>query len=188
MHKKLKFVAHEMANILQNVSQNRANRKIRSSDIKCAIAAAYLSIYPGKTMYTISGRSPLEHTSSGHLYCVKGLENGNASVVWCVRWHSANDSPTPATITLGGRDSRSIVNTGSDVSASSIYPDLHIQKGQIKIIVEIAFHHYTSRGISAPKSFGFFVLNPPSKWDNIYFNTVAIFTPKPELFDEIAPI
>jgi hypothetical protein len=119
---------------------------------------------------------------------VKGLENGNASVVWCIRWHSAEDSPTPATITLIGRDSRSIVNTGSNVSPSSIYPDLHIQKGQIKIIVEIAFHHYSKFGIPAQKSFGFLVLNPPSKWDNIYFNTVAIFTPKPELFDETVPI
>jgi hypothetical protein len=54
-----------MANILQNISQNRENKKITKDDVKYAVAAAYLSIYPGKTMYTISNnRNPFGHTSS----------------------------------------------------------------------------------------------------------------------------
>jgi hypothetical protein len=117
---------------------------------------------------------------------VKGLENEKASVIWCTRWHSANDSPSPGKISLAGRDSRSLVNTGSNVDPSKIYPDLRIQKGEVKILIEIAFHNY-EYNIPAKKAFGFFVLNPPKSGDNIYFNTVVIFTPKPGLFGDTAP-
>ncbi|MDR1235407.1 MAG: hypothetical protein LBJ96_00210 [Holosporaceae bacterium] len=193
---KLKFVGYEMAGILQNISQNRENRKITKDDIKHAVAAAYLSIYPGKTMYTTSpNRAPMGHTSNGHLYCVKGLENGKASVVWCVRWHSAVDSPTPARISIAGeRDTlgRSIVNMGSNAVPSKIYPDLRIQKGETKILVEISFHYSNfsdgrdKGNVPVKTAFGFFVLNLP-KSDSIYFNTVVIFTPKPGLFSDAAP-
>ncbi|MDR1235406.1 MAG: hypothetical protein LBJ96_00205 [Holosporaceae bacterium] len=199
MREKVKFVGYEMANILQNISQNRVDKKITKDDIKHAVAAAYLSVYQGKTMYTTSRLcTPLGHASSGNLYCVKGLENGNASVIWCHRWHSANNSPSPAEITIENRDSRSIVNMGSN-SPSKIYPDLRIQKGEMKILVEVCFHYSKSSGygftdsrmcadVSSKTAFGFFVLNPPRKGDSIYFNTVVIFTPKPGLFDDTAPV
>jgi hypothetical protein len=197
MREKMKFVGHEMAGIFQNISQNRENKRITSDDIKRAVAAAYLSVYPGKTMYTTSYcTTPLGYASQGYLYCVKGLENEKASAVWCVRWHSANESSSPGAITLIWRDSRSIVNMSSNVDPSEIYPDLRIRKGEIKILIEVAFHYYfapdstygftDSRKCSkvAPKTaFGFFVLNPPGK----YFNTVVIFTPKPGLFGDAAP-
>jgi hypothetical protein len=192
---KLKFVGYEMAGVLQNISQNRVNKRISKNDIKHAVAAAYLSIYPGKTMYTTSkDRAPMGHTSNGHLYCVKGLENGMASVAWCVRWHSAVNSPTPAEILISGRDTlgRSIVNMGNGVDPSKIYPDLRIQKGETKILVEISFHYSNfsdgrnSVNVPVKTAFGFFVLNIP-KSNNIYFNTVVIFTPKPGLFGDTAP-
>ncbi|MDR1334360.1 MAG: hypothetical protein LBJ71_04020, partial [Holosporaceae bacterium] len=182
----MKFAGHEMANILQNVSQNRASKRITKTDIRHAVAAVYLSVYSAKTMYTTSeSHSPMGYTSNGHLYCVKGVENGNASVIWCIRWHSAVDSPSPAKISMQDRDpyERTIVNMGSGVKPSSIYPDLHIQEGETKILVEISFHYgsyftdgRTCADVPAKTAFGFFVLEPLWRRRNVYFNTVVIFT------------
>jgi hypothetical protein len=199
MREKMKFVGYEMAGILQNISQNRANKRISKDDIRHAVAGAYLSLYLGKTMYAVSGGfAPLGHTSSGNLYCVKGEKDGNASVIWCVRWHSAYNTPSPATISVVGRDSRSIVKLGSDVKSSSIYPDLRIEEGEMKILLEVTLHYSQAPGYGfadgrdgadvPPKTaFGFFVLNPPKNGQSVYFNTVVIFTPKPGLFSETAP-
>jgi hypothetical protein len=90
------------------------------------------------------------------------------------------------------------VNTGTDVSPSSIYPGFSIQSGQIKILVEVTLHYssasfyYFTDGrphasVPAKTAFGFWVLFPPKKGDAIYFNTVVIFTPRPGLFDETPP-
>jgi Flp pilus assembly protein TadG len=204
LNSRMKFCAHCMANILQNVSQDREDKKITLSYLRNTVAAAYLSIFPGKTIYTTSkSHAPFGYVLSGQIYCVKGLDNGNVSVMWCYRWHAADNSPSPSTITIQTyRDPRSLVNTGTNVSPPSIYPGLSIQSGQIKILVEVAFHYYPSSvgtkyyftdgrscaSVPAKTALGFWVLSPTSKGSAVFFNTVVIFTPKPGLFDETEPI
>ena len=56
-HDQTEFVAQQMVNILQNISQNRENKKITINDIKRAASLAFLSVYPGNTMYHTDTRS-----------------------------------------------------------------------------------------------------------------------------------
>jgi hypothetical protein len=194
----MKFIGYEMASILQNVSQNRVDKEITKTDIRCAVAAAYLSIYPGKTMYTTSHiHTILGHSSEGYLHCVKGLENGNAGVVWDTRQYSVENSPSPATIVVtSSYYSRSIVKRVSVGKPSSIYPDLRIQRGETKILIETALHYAVGYSftdgracsdVPAKTAFGFFVLKPPQSGSSDFFNTVIIFTPRSGLFDDTAP-
>ena len=62
------FVAQQFANIIQNISQKRGSSdptklKISIPDIKYAASLAFLSMYPGKTMY-ITGTSGARHELS----------------------------------------------------------------------------------------------------------------------------
>jgi hypothetical protein len=195
MNSKMEFVAHEMVGILQNVSQNRANKKITLTDIKHAMFAAYLSIYPGVTMHgTASYHLPLGHFPHGWIYYVTGLAKGNASVVWYVAFYSDGGTifcDIPST----NQHSGSIIKCEQDVNPSEIYKDLTIKEGEVKVLIECSLYHHSGlirtdgRGCSPREAFGFWMLTPKlqSQNDCGYFNTVVIFTPKPGLFDATGP-
>ena len=67
------FVAYQMAQMLQTVSQNRSDKKITLSDLKRVTAAAYLSIYPGTTMFWQGKGHVFGHFPHPIIYYVKGL-------------------------------------------------------------------------------------------------------------------
>jgi Flp pilus assembly protein TadG len=204
IQERMEFVAHEMVNMLQNCSQNRGDKKITKNDIKHAVAGAYLTVFPGKTMYTTSDRTaPLGYVSHGHVYAVRGNGNGTASVLWCIRFHNAYDCPSPSQIVLD-LPWNSLVKRLTNSIPSNIYPDLKIQGTELKIIVECTFHYirvptcgykFTDgrlcADVSSKTAFGFLILTPPGISDSIrggsYFHSVVIFTPKSGLFDGIAP-
>jgi len=80
MQKKMEFCAHCFVSMLQNISHGE---KITRQHIKNALSAAYVVVFPGKTEYgTGSRRMPLGYFPHAWIYCVKGLPNGKASVVW----------------------------------------------------------------------------------------------------------
>ena len=183
----MKFVAMEMASILQNISQNRTNKTITITDIKYTVAAAYLSFFPGKTFYnTAPLESPLGYSSSGNIYCIKGFADGKACVLWARRWHSAEVTYEPSSVSITGRDSRSLVKLGTNVAPSDIYKDLKINEGEIKIIIEAATHCYINR-FDAKKTFGFYIYPFKGIFEWIALPSVVIFTPKPGLFSENPP-
>ncbi|MDR1334501.1 MAG: hypothetical protein LBJ71_04765 [Holosporaceae bacterium] len=195
---KLNFCAHEMVNILQNASQNRdaAHKKITVSDIQNALAGAYMSIFPGKTMYTTSAHTlPRGQGPFAVLHCVRGLGGGKASVLWqrAVYTVDYSDSPSIIVVVNGHWSGRILVAASASADMSAIYPDLKIQNGEIKIIVECTImggYNFTDGrlgdDVSPREAFGLLILTPKNR-RGCYFNTVAIFTPNPGLFDKTAP-
>jgi hypothetical protein len=199
----MNFCAHEMANILQNASQNRDidHRKITVDDIKNAMAAAYMSIFPGKTMYPISAHVlPRGIGPFAALYCVKGLGGGRACVLWRRAIYTVDSCCNPSKITVVDccLTARTLVTASTNANASDICPGLKIENGEIKIIVEctIFYNHkdqiykFTDgrwcKDVPPSKAFGFSILTPADK-NSCYFNSIVIFTPKPGLFSETAP-
>ncbi len=208
------FVAQQMVNILQNISQGRKtedgkdDRKIKRNDIRRAAALAYLSIYPGKTMY-YNGNGKRAHDLSHyplfHIYYVKGLADGKASVIWGQSMHLYGSTPLSGGFygVITSTDSDSKVIFGTNISSSIIFPSLKINEGEEKIIVECALYNgyqsmnsneyisTTGVSITSRKAFKCFFATPKPNYPNAdygyYFNSVAIFTPAPGLFDETPP-
>ncbi len=203
---KTEFIAYEMANLFQNVSQNRINKAITFNDCRYVTAAAYLTFYRGTAMY-------FPHKESGGhfphpiIYYVKGLDNGNASCIWRTQMHPSTNT-TPSTM-LGGPDYVdyliSAVRYKTNVPPAQIYPGLKIKPGEIKIIIDsFIFYHtthsaYGAKGLSPREVFGFKIITPKFRnrttggisggcnQNSGFFNSVVIFTPKAGLFSETPP-
>ena len=200
----MQFVAHQMASMLQNISQNRTDKTITQNDIRYAMSAAYLTIFPGTTRFAKKDAvADYGYTPMLWIYCIKGNSDSTASVVWAQRYHMTYES-TPESVRQDGSISRTTVNNSKNVPPSQIYPTLKIEQNEVKIIVECAIHYSRSPDYSftdgrlcsevTPKqAFGFFVypIAPPithkANNDAIYFHSVVIFSPRPGLFSETAP-
>ncbi|MDR2157893.1 MAG: hypothetical protein LBO02_01075, partial [Holosporaceae bacterium] len=200
INSRMSFCAYCMASMLQEVSQNRENKKITVADLKNVATSAFLTIYPGKTTYPTS----LQKFIYGHfldcfVHCVKGV-NGNASVLWNKRMCSYNYTGAgPSDIYCGsftGSHWSSMVKCQQNVAPSSICKDLTIKNGETKIIVECLSYVDLNYGFtdgrpgstSARERFGFWIMNIKPRGGTCgYFNQVVIFTPKPGLFDETQP-
>jgi len=205
------FVAQQFANIIQNISQKRegVNRKITLLDIRYAASLAFLSIYPGTTMFADGKRGnqshELSHRPEFRIYYIKGLSEGKASVRW--GWNGYCTTSTSPKTWQGGRLTsdviRSSVRWRANTDASNIYPTLKINDEKDKIILECFVYnnditmslnaHSASddQNSRAKKAFNFQLLNPKAVYADAnvghYFNSVVIFTPKPGLFDETPP-
>jgi hypothetical protein len=185
---KMEFCGHSMVNILQNVSQNRPDKKVTRRDFAHSIYAAFLAYYGGETKrYTGSAAIFFPHPM---LYYVKGLANGKARIIWMMKpgWYKVpNQYNNPDTATSGNWNAISSVNTqaGIDLPATDIYPPLQIKEGEKKLILEVCFCKGSTQ--EARKYFGFLLTSPKSFGDYVYFNTIVVFTPKAGLFDETVP-
>lgn len=201
---KTEFIAYEMANLFQNVSQNRTNVGITWNDCRHVTAAAYLTFYRGTTMY-----SPHKE-SGGHfphplIYYVKGLDNGNASCIWRAQMHPAGDT-TPNNMSGGVSYNDyliSVVRYKTNVPPAQIYPGLTIKPGEVKIIIDAIIYYHSgywgAKGLSPRDVFGFKVITPKFRNEKTgsisggcnqntgFFNSVVIFTPKTGLFSETPP-
>ena len=74
------FVAQQMVNIIQNIAKKRAEKGelVTIKDVGFAAKAAYLSIYPGKTMYRKDSTRPFFHVPRIYVYYVESDGNGKA--------------------------------------------------------------------------------------------------------------
>jgi hypothetical protein len=179
------FCACEVANILQNMSQNRINKKISIADIKFAMIAAYNTVYPAASMFlTAQNKRIYGHFPIGFVVYVKGKADGNADVLWRMQYNfESNSSPQgnantglrPASMTAS--DAASSIKYLTNSPAHLICKDLKINEGEIKILVECSI----VAGWSV-----FWILRPPM-FASSCFTRVVIFTPKPGLFDENPP-
>ena len=187
------FVAHEIVQMIQNISQSRSNKKITKEDLEYIANFANYSIYPGKTAYAIDARQHVYgHFPHTQVYYVRGNADGTASCVW--RAEMSTSDPGIKTVVGNGKHDQSIVNYAADVTPSLIYPKLTISEGEVKIIVEkfIFFNAGKDRFMDGKKhsvreAFGLYLLTPPVHGNLGYFNSVVIFTPKRGLFDESGP-
>jgi hypothetical protein len=202
MQAKMDFITHEIAGMIQNVSQGRANKKITPGDLRCCISAAFLSFYPGTTQFAKSAavfKQPgFVH---GKIFCVVGNAGGKASVPWAMQYQygggSTVGSTSPGNVVIGGvsEDPRSAVRIGDNKEPSEIYPKLSIKPGETKIIIENFIYFVSSmnyklidnrtwENISPREAFGFLILTPKVQGGGFYFTSIVIFTPKPGLFDK----
>lgn len=204
------FVAQQMANIIQNISQKRSNKKITANDIKYAVSTAYLSAFPGTSrFFNKKATNDLGYNPLGFIYCVQGISDSTAKVLWAKRFHiSTGQIFNPSQVVVQNTNIRrsNVKNLTAGGSPSEIYPLLRIEKDQIKIIIECAIHYYPSdsyyftdgrrtSNVSPAHAFGLrlYKLAPPVTRDGvandaIYFHSAVIFTPNPELFNETAPV
>ncbi|MDR0968767.1 MAG: pilus assembly protein [Holosporaceae bacterium] len=203
---KMKFVAHEVINMLQNAPRGQP---ITVAHLKHIYSAAFLSLYPSNGLFhSQKWCHPLGHFPELMIYYVRGNDDGTASLLWPFRissWNHQTVMNTPSSLYSGSSMSgeRPTVSNGQYVVPSKIYPTLSIKPGQVKIIVEVILIYSpqykfgdgsSCSKVASNRAFGFWMLplssgrqTSASNVDTAYFNTVVIFTPKPGLFSETPP-
>jgi len=197
MYSQMEFVGQQMVNILQNIAKERT---IKYEDLCHAASLAYLSVYPGKTMYSTVNASinhELIHCPFFMIYYVKGTTGGNAKVLWARHittlrstapdWHLYSDGDY-----INDVRHSSVGSTSSEIKDSNIYPTLKMESGKPKIILETAifwnkdFMDGNGKTVSnARQAFGLRLVNP-KHFSDLYFNTVVIFSPN-DGFSETPP-
>ena len=191
------FVAQQMVNIIQNISQKRENKKITANDLKYATALASQTIYPGTTLFWKNKGMPFLHFSHPIIYYVEGNKDGTATTYWRKAFYTdRKEAVSPATIQhslVTTTHTSSVVTMGSKLQPSQIYPTLKIGPGEVKIILEVFLYFNASSkdvngksGYTDREAFGCRLVSPKHKGAG-YFHSVVIFTPKPGLFSETAP-
>lgn len=195
----MNFVAQQMSQMLQTVSQGRSNKRITWTDIKNAALAAYLTVYPGVSMKpTKLNYFPLGFYVEVYVYYVEGDANGKASAKWWEGLYYNNLSPAYMTDTKD--NSSRFVRFLRGVDPAQIHPSLTIKPGEAKIIVECQLRHTSSAhfsdgrkcsDVSFREMFGFLFYNPPSlikstDYKSCYIGT-AIFAPRDGLFSSSMP-
>ena len=186
------FVAQQMANILQNLAKKRAaeGTVLQPDDFSHAASLAFLSIYPGKTMYSSTdGKQCHEfiHFPFFSVYYVQGTSNGKAKCLWGKQFTCSTNTAPPWILfrNITRNVNWSIVTYSSnEITASSIYPTLKVEENRPKVILETSIYWYPpskdKNGIrsanNAQEIFGLRLVNPKKAVD-LYFNSVVIFTP-----------
>ncbi len=187
------FVSQQMVNILQNISQNREDKTIRIPDIMRAASLAWLSVYPGTSMFAKGSLSyghefmiPMPYVI---IHYIVGMPDGKASCVWGCRIFCKNaKDPYSWNVQPVFKNNLvySHVRWGVNVDPSSIYPTLKIKEGEKKLILENSFFWNTShvdtdgnKADSSRKAFKCYLASPDSlaPGGQMYFSSVEIFTP-----------
>ena len=198
------FIAHQIASMIQNVSQNRESKAITIADMKNIVSAAYLSLYPGTTMFAQGKGHVYCHFPHPFIHCVKGNNDGTASCIWNLEVHTAlNTSISPATTScnvMNKTHHMSAVKYLQNVQPSNIHPKLKINPGEIKIVVETCILVRENDGYgdingvfhSIKNMLGLYLVQPhvngaETERNRAAFTSVVIFSPRPGLFSETAP-
>jgi len=199
------FVAQQMANIIQNISQKRGTTdstklKITQTDLAYAFALSHQTMYSGTTIYYSGQGHGSFHLPLANIYYVKGTGNGKASCIWRAGlWTNNKSVKSPKTIlhdlTFAGVNN-SIISYKSDASPQEIYSQLKINSGETKILIELFSEwgesfadNIGNKKNSLKEALGLHIATPKYKKTNstYFFNSVVIFTPKPGLFDDKGP-
>ena len=194
------FVAQQMANIIQNISQNRSDKRIYLPDLKRAFALAWQTVYPGVTMFKQGSGYPFAHMPHFFIYYV--TKDDNASTVSC-RWMSRvctyNKTAPPSNVETAkytSNHSCSIVRYKTNSAPSNIYSSLKMGS-EPRVIIEASTMvasnssgEYNTSGniIPVKQAFGLYFVKPKGYWGWYrFFPSVIIFTPKPGLFTNDYP-
>jgi len=194
------FVAQQMANIIQNISQKRSDKRIYLPDLRKAFALAWQTVYPGKTLFKTGSGWPLAHIPHMMVYFVtKDNDSNTASVKWKVRLMTYAQTEPPSNIYASEFSSdhgSSTVRYKTGVSSNQIYPSLKIDT-EPKILIEASCltryadyeNNENNQKIPLKQAFGLHLIKPRRNncsW-YMHFNSVIIFTPKPGLFTNDHP-
>ena len=187
LYSQTEFVGQQMANILQNIAKTK---EITMNDIKYAASLAYLTIYPGTTMFTTTQGNEYHvfaHQPRVYIYYVKSKADQKASTIWGF-WMRSGAAVEPKNwdydITENTAPGSVVSVKRSNVVPSSIYPTLKIDSGA-KVILEtqIRWNSSEQRNASgklvnsAREVFGCYLVNPKNTAKAAYFSSVVIFAP-----------
>ena len=190
------FVAQQMANMIQNISQKRINKKITKKDLENIHVLAWKTIYPGLSMFLNNSVFPLHHKPCVSVYYVKADNTGKASCVWKI-WFVKDkitdvylQTETDKTTDYHISKVKFLTNTFS----ANIYPTLKINPGETKCIIETSLERDPNGDafgkISDRAALNLYLVTPKilddDGWSHMFYS-VIIFTPKPGLFDETPP-
>jgi len=189
------FVGQQTANMIQNISQNRTDKKITKKDLWHIHRLSWLNLYPGDTMFlNKNSKFSMDHRPITAIFYVKNVGDGKASCVWYV-WLRGNTIDTAEYTTNNLTTMKlSTVNYLTNVSPEKIYPTLKMDSDKPKIIIETIMERgnvggHFQENSSEKAAMGLFLANPPmfqSSWSQM-FHSVVTFTPKDGLFNETAP-
>ena len=198
------FVATQMVQMIQAISQNRASKAITPNDLKYIHCAAWLSVYPSTTMYLKNNKGyEFAHMPRTVIFCVKGVGNGKVSCLWrafIIMTSSTGD--TPNSVGYGTAKDQNdptawITQYKTNVVPSQINPKLPmIPQGETRIIVEVAITRREGKDPSGKiiplrESLGLYLLTPKIKsageTSNSMFNSGVVFSPNPNLFTDEPP-
>ena len=202
MQDQSRLVAHEIASMLQNVSQGREDKKITLDDFKRVVCAAYLTMYPGTTMYSTrsGGRyHKFAHYPQPYVSYVKSDSSGKASMLWQLGVSPAENIGDPISCSyyrLTYNIGRLAVKFGKNQAPENIYSGLKMDPNEVKILVDCnMFLECNSGGAkfsdgtvpTLKNSCGLRLINPPYTQKGAathLFHSVSIFTPRRGIFDD----
>ncbi|MBE6447602.1 MAG: hypothetical protein E7015_03940 [Alphaproteobacteria bacterium] len=206
IQRRMHFCTLCAVSMMQNVSQNRTDKKITKEDLDRIFKASYMTVFSNPhdvcSKWSGKGWSGSDITYFAPLVIlVEGTGDNQCKVNWYC-WVDIMQTYATinkyAKVTSGGFGSstafslcyKNVGSIGQSRSASDFYPDLKIQKGEIKIIVETNIQY--DRGKSIKELLGFYLISP-SKYpgctsrQNPYFLNYVIFSPRPGIFDPTTP-
>jgi hypothetical protein len=172
------FVGQQMVNILQNIAKTRT---VTQLDIKYAASLAYLTVYPGTTMYSTSGdlHHIFNHQPRVYVSYVEGESDGKASIKWTY-WTRSGAGETPDTWNAGflaaGNTDQSAISNKINANSSEIYPTLKTEETKPKVLIDVQLRRENR---PEKETFGFYFVNPKYVGNNQtgYFSSVMIFSP-----------
>jgi hypothetical protein len=209
-----KCSAHMAVGMIQNISKHRESRRITAVDIRLITHAALMNFYSGlQSIHLGDGKYPLGHTPLLFLACVKGLPEGKAKIAWgsfCFSHSPTVPSPNTLYFENAHQNMLDFMNLKCSLNIpynpSAIHPDLTIEEGEYKIILQAGFHtraaYKYSDGVvvsqgNARRLFGFYMLpfaplgKPYAARGDLAFmfssSSTIIFTPNPGLFSDTPP-
>jgi hypothetical protein len=204
---KIDFCAHCVIGMIQNITQNRSDKKIRRKDLSYIRCSGTLITYPGMSGYSCGtiGSNKKFPTGLMHLYYVfyvKGTGHNRCKICWCWDSHFIGTTPDNSLRdSYGAGNERLCVvkYVSGEANSYDIYPSLTIEEGEEKVIVDLCYcvTNYLCNGekmemTSIGRYFGLYIASPKRTWAKGgimegYFHKIVIFTPNPGLFSETAP-
>ena len=188
--------------MMQNVSQNRTDKKITKEDLDRIFKASYMAVFsnPEQTIKSIYKENS-ETFLSPTVILFEGTGNNRCKIKWYC-WVDIKDNfsvlnkyvgKTSGVLTDNASCSlkyKNAGNVGEEKDASVFYQDLKIQKGEIKVVVETCI--YRNAGKSIKELIGFYIFDPkiyPGNKNKYspYFVSYVIFSPRPGIFDPTTP-
>lgn len=191
------FVAQQTVNMIQNISQKREDKRITKKDLQAIFALSWLSVCPGGAAnYSgLTWKNP--YTFYTKVFYVKGQDDGKASVVWAYYYNPQQTLYSNIFSVNVGTDNPDYtcfaVRCKKNVNPSEIYSVLKINPNEEKILVETMIKRsednsetdYNGHKFSHKEALGFYLIIPKylTGYNRLnFFNSVAIFAPKPGLF------
>jgi hypothetical protein len=203
MQEKMKFCAHCAANMFQNVSQARGNKKITLQDYKYISCSAFLPYYGGGTrQYGNNSENYAVPTPQMSLCYLKGTGINKVKMIWAVVscWGFPPPSRGSDTIRAGAvvQDYAMAprVYTNTEYDAGYVCKDLKLNAGEVKMMVDVYLNASWCPRMSGkrrvpPGLWGLLLCSPEAEsWGSNtggWFHYKIIFTPKPGLFSESPP-